>query len=108
MCTAHKFAIVAEATGRIAILNAFGGGTHRQRHLMIPWCTFCDPEVARIGMTVVEARQRSISAKSFTILMQDVDCTITDGQDDGFVKMYIREGPTRFWEPPLWRPRRTK
>jgi pyruvate/2-oxoglutarate dehydrogenase complex dihydrolipoamide dehydrogenase (E3) component len=43
-------------------------------------------------MHVREARQRSILVKSFTIMMQDVDRAITDGQDDGFVKIHIRDG----------------
>ncbi|MGB6603471.1 MAG: FAD-containing oxidoreductase [Steroidobacteraceae bacterium] len=92
VCKAHRFANVADATGRMAALNAFADERERQSHLMIPSCTYCDPEIARIGMNVVQARQRSVSAKSFTIMMQDVDRAITDGQDDGFVKIYVREG----------------
>jgi pyruvate/2-oxoglutarate dehydrogenase complex dihydrolipoamide dehydrogenase (E3) component len=92
VCKAYQFANVAEATGRMAVLNAFAADRERQSHLMIPSCTYCDPEIARIGMNVLQARQRSISVKSFTIMMQDVDRAITDGQDDGFVKIYVREG----------------
>jgi hypothetical protein len=43
-----------------------------------------------IGMSVKEARERAISVKSYTVMMQDVDRAITDGQDDGFVKVYVR------------------
>jgi pyruvate/2-oxoglutarate dehydrogenase complex dihydrolipoamide dehydrogenase (E3) component len=41
---------------------------------------------------VLEARQRSIPIKSFTIMMQDVDRAITDGQDVGYLKIHIKEG----------------
>jgi pyruvate/2-oxoglutarate dehydrogenase complex dihydrolipoamide dehydrogenase (E3) component len=92
VCMAHKFTNVAEATGRMAALNAFGARRRRQSHLLIPRCTYCDPEIAHIGMHVWEARERSIPVKSFTIMMQDVDRAITDGQDDGFVKIHIRDG----------------
>ena len=92
VCKAHKFSNVAEASARVAVLNAFGRTTQRQSHLTIPWCTYCDPEIAHIGMHIREARRRGIIIKSFTVMMQDVDRAITDGQDDGFVKMYVREG----------------
>ncbi len=92
VCKTHKFANVAEASARIAVLNAFGRVTQRQNHLTIPWCTYCDPEIAHIGMHIREARRRGIVLKTFTVMMQDVDRAITDGQDDGFVKIYVREG----------------
>jgi pyruvate/2-oxoglutarate dehydrogenase complex dihydrolipoamide dehydrogenase (E3) component len=92
VCSSHKFTNVAQATGRMAVLNAFGKRRERQSHLLIPWCTFCDPEIAHIGMQVWEARQQGVPVKTFTIMMQDVDRAMTDGQDDGFVKLHIRDG----------------
>jgi pyruvate/2-oxoglutarate dehydrogenase complex dihydrolipoamide dehydrogenase (E3) component len=91
-CMAYKFTNVADATGRMAALNAFGTRRKRRSHMLIPWCTYCDPEIAHIGMQVWEASQRSIPVKSFTIMMHDVDRAITDDQDNGFVKLHIREG----------------
>ena len=92
VCSGHKFTNVAQATGRMAVLNAFGKRRERQSHLLIPWCTFCDPEIAHIGMQVWEARQQGVPVKTFTIMMQDVDRAMTDGQDDGFVKLHVRDG----------------
>lgn len=92
VCKADKFANIAEASARIAVVNAFGGTEKRKSHLTIPWCTYCDPEIAHIGMDIVEAGRKSIAVKSLTVMMQDVDRAITDGQDEGFVKIYVREG----------------
>jgi pyruvate/2-oxoglutarate dehydrogenase complex dihydrolipoamide dehydrogenase (E3) component len=92
VCLAHKFTNVAEASAKMAIGNAFRGQGKRRSHLNIPWCTFCDPEIAHVGMHVREARERSIPIKSYTVMMQDVDRAITDGQDEGFVKIHVREG----------------
>jgi pyruvate/2-oxoglutarate dehydrogenase complex dihydrolipoamide dehydrogenase (E3) component len=92
VCNLHRFAHVAEATARLAVHNAFGGRIAHQSRLTIPWCTYCDPEIAHIGMHLREARKQSLPVKSFTIMMQDVDRAITDGLDDGFVKIYVREG----------------
>jgi pyruvate/2-oxoglutarate dehydrogenase complex dihydrolipoamide dehydrogenase (E3) component len=92
VCLTHKFTNIAEASGRMAVLNALLGGDHRRSHMIIPWCTFCDPEIAHVGLQVWDARRESIPVKSFTVMMQDVDRAITDGRDDGFVKIHVREG----------------
>jgi pyruvate/2-oxoglutarate dehydrogenase complex dihydrolipoamide dehydrogenase (E3) component len=92
VCTLPRFTHVAEAAARLAVHNAFGGRIAHQGRLTIPRCTYCDPEIAHIGIHLSEAREQSIPVKSFTIMMQDVDRAITDGLDEGFVKIYVREG----------------
>jgi pyruvate/2-oxoglutarate dehydrogenase complex dihydrolipoamide dehydrogenase (E3) component len=92
VCDWHHFTNVAEGSARIAVQNAFGATIQRPDQSQIPWCTYCDPEIAHIGIDVREASRRSIPIKSFTVMMQDVDRAITDGQDDGFVKIYVRDG----------------
>ena len=87
-----KFTNAAVASGRIATQNALSRGQKRQSQLIIPWCTYCDPEIAHIGTHVWEARQQSIPIKSFTVMMHDVDRAITDGQNLGFVKIHVEEG----------------
>jgi pyruvate/2-oxoglutarate dehydrogenase complex dihydrolipoamide dehydrogenase (E3) component len=93
--SAHPFTNIAEASARLAVQNAFGARMQRQSRLTIPWCTYCDPEIAHIGLHLREARRQSIPVKCFTVMMQDVDRAITDEQDDGFVKIYVREGTNR-------------
>jgi pyruvate/2-oxoglutarate dehydrogenase complex dihydrolipoamide dehydrogenase (E3) component len=90
VCLPHKFTNAAAATGRMAVLNAFDGGNHRVSRMIVPWCTYCDPEIAHIGMQLWDARRQSIPVKTYTIMMQDVDRAITDGRDDGFVKIHLR------------------
>jgi len=92
VCMSHRFTNVAEVSARLAVQNALQGERKRKSHLTIPWCTFCDPEIAHIGIQVWEARRQSIPVKTFTVMMQDVDRAITDGQDDGFVKIHVKEG----------------
>ena len=93
--TTHPFTNIAEASAQLAVQNAFGARMQRQNRLTIPWCTYCDPEIAHIGMHLREARRQSIPVKCFTVMMQDVDRAITDEQDDGFVKIYVKEGTDR-------------
>jgi pyruvate/2-oxoglutarate dehydrogenase complex dihydrolipoamide dehydrogenase (E3) component len=92
VCNWHHFTNVAEGSARIAVQNAFGAMIQRPDQSRIPWCTYCDPEIAHIGINVREANQRSIPIQSFTVMMQDVDRAITDGQDDGFIKIYVKDG----------------
>jgi pyruvate/2-oxoglutarate dehydrogenase complex dihydrolipoamide dehydrogenase (E3) component len=43
-------------------------------------------------MYVTEARRKNVPVKTFTILMHEVDRAIVDGEEDGFVKLHVREG----------------
>lgn len=95
VCMTHKYTHVAHSTGQIAALNALTGARQRHTDLIIPWCTFCVPEVAHIGMQAWEARERGIPVKTYTVMMQDVDRAITDRQDQGFVKLHVAEGKGR-------------
>jgi pyruvate/2-oxoglutarate dehydrogenase complex dihydrolipoamide dehydrogenase (E3) component len=95
VCLAHAFTSSAAASARIVVRNALFLGRQRMSALTIPWCTYTDPEVAHVGLYVKEARQRRIPVKTFTIPMHDVDRAITDGEEDGFVKIHVREGSDR-------------
>jgi pyruvate/2-oxoglutarate dehydrogenase complex dihydrolipoamide dehydrogenase (E3) component len=95
VCLEHKFTHAAEASARIAIRNALFLGRKRLSALTIPWCTYTDPEIAHIGLYVREAREKAIPVTTFTILMQDVDRAVTDGEEQGFVKIHVRQGNDR-------------
>ncbi|SRR5665213_491773 len=92
VCMDLKFTNAAQASARIAVQNALAGGHERQSRLTIPWCTYCDPEIAHVGLHVWEARLQSVPIKSYTVLMHDVDRAITEGLDAGFVKIHVAEG----------------
>ena len=92
VCLEHKFTDSAEASARIVVQNALFLGRKRMSALTIPWCTYTDPEIAHVGMYVKEARQRNIPVKTFTVPTHEVDRAIADGEEDGFVKIHVREG----------------
>ncbi len=95
VCLKHKFTHAAEASARIAVRNALFFGRERLSALIIPWCTYTDPEIAHIGLYVREAREKSIPVTTFTILMHDVDRAVIDGEENGFVKIHVRQGTDR-------------
>jgi pyruvate/2-oxoglutarate dehydrogenase complex dihydrolipoamide dehydrogenase (E3) component len=95
VCLEHKFAHAAEASARIAAVNALGPRRERLSRLIVPWCTYTDPEIAHVGLYVRDAWRRSIPAKTYVVLMHDVDRAVTDGEDEGFVKIHVQEGKDR-------------
>jgi pyruvate/2-oxoglutarate dehydrogenase complex dihydrolipoamide dehydrogenase (E3) component len=92
VCLKHKFTHTADASARIVVQNALFLGRKRMSALTIPWCTYTDPEIAHVGLYVREARENSIPVKTYTIPMHDVDRAVIDGEDEGFVKIHVREG----------------
>ncbi|KWT91644.1 MULTISPECIES: mercuric reductase [unclassified Variovorax] len=92
VCLEHKFTDTADASARIGVQNALLLGRKRMSALTIPWCTYTDPEVAHVGIYVRQARERNIPVKTFTVPMHDVDRAMADGEEDGFVKIHVREG----------------
>ena len=92
VCLEHKFTDTADASARIVVQNALFLGRKRMSALTIPWCTYTDPEVAHVGLYVKQARERKIPVKTFTVPMHQVDRAITDGEEDGFVKIHVRQG----------------
>lgn len=92
VCLDEKFSDTAEASARLAVHNALARGRKRLSKLIISWCTYTDPEIAHVGLYVRQARERNIPVKTFTILMHEVDRAVADSEEDGFVKIHVREG----------------
>ena len=92
VCMAWKFTHAAEEAARIAVQNALLPGRRKLSALAMPWCTYTDPEIAHVGMYEHEARQRGIDVDTFTHPWRDVDRAITDGEEDGFVKIHVKKG----------------
>jgi pyruvate/2-oxoglutarate dehydrogenase complex dihydrolipoamide dehydrogenase (E3) component len=80
---------------RIAIQNALFLGRAKASALIIPWCTYTDPEVAHVGLYEAEAQARGIAVQTFTQPMAHVDRAVLDGDTDGFVKVHVRAGSDR-------------
>ncbi|WP_222564435.1 mercuric reductase [Novilysobacter antarcticus] len=92
VCLVHRFNDTARASARLAVANALDGANERLSELVIPWCTYTDPEIAHVGMYVRHAREKGIGVRTFTVPMHTVDRAITDGNDAGFVKIHVRDG----------------
>lgn len=92
ICLKYKFTHTADATARIVIQNGLFGGRKKLSVLTIPWCTYTDPEIAHVGMYEKDARERGIEVDTFVRFMNEVDRAVTDGEEEGFVKIHVRKG----------------
>ncbi len=62
---------------------------------VMPWTTFTDPEVARVGLCEEEAKQRSIPHEITTFDLADLDRAIVERERRGLVKVLTRPGKDR-------------
>ncbi|HJT77508.1 MAG TPA: mercuric reductase, partial [Gemmataceae bacterium] len=95
ICSPYKFTHAADAMARVVLQNAFFLGGRRASALVMPWCTYTDPEVARVGLSEEEARQQGVRVRVFRQEMAEVDRAVLDGATAGFVKVLVREGTGR-------------
>ena len=58
----------------------------------IPWCTFTDPEIARVGLNEKDAIRQGISYEVTRYEINDLDRAITDSEDQGFIKVLTKPG----------------
>jgi pyruvate/2-oxoglutarate dehydrogenase complex dihydrolipoamide dehydrogenase (E3) component len=92
VCSRFKFTHAADAMARIVIQNALFFGRKRASALVIPWCTYTDPEVAHVGLYEEEARRQSHRVETITIPLDAVDRAVVDEERDGFVRVHHARG----------------
>jgi pyruvate/2-oxoglutarate dehydrogenase complex dihydrolipoamide dehydrogenase (E3) component len=89
VCTPYKFTHTADAMARIVIANSLFHGRQKASSLVIPWCTYTDPEVAHVGLYEHEARARGIPVLTLTVPLGEVDRAIVDGESEGFARVHL-------------------
>jgi len=90
VCLPAKFTHVADAASRAVLQNAlFPGPRKRFSKLTLAWSTYTDPEIAQVGLSAAEARDRGLEAETITVAMADVDRALAEGDTDGFLKIHV-------------------
>ncbi len=97
VCMPYQFTHAADAAARIVIRNTLFSFLPKQKFssLIIPWCTYTDPEVAHVGLSESEADKKGIAIDTFKRALHDVDRAITDSETEGFVKIHVKKGSDR-------------
>jgi pyruvate/2-oxoglutarate dehydrogenase complex dihydrolipoamide dehydrogenase (E3) component len=92
VCLSHKFTHAADATARLVIQNALFLGRKKLSSLTVPWCTYTTPEIAHVGVYERDVQERGISVDTHFIPMSGVDRAVTDGEQEGFLKIHVQKG----------------
>jgi len=93
----YQFTHTAAHQAWYASVNALFGTFKKFRadYSVIPWATFTDPEVARVGLNELEAKERKIAYEVSVFGIDDLDRAIADGEAHGLVKVLTVPGKDR-------------
>ena len=92
ICAPFKFTHTANALGRMAMLNALFWGRTRMSRLVVPWCTYTDPEIAHVGLYEHQAKERGEQVTTLTVPLAENDRAILDGEEQGFLRVHLKRG----------------
>ena len=90
----YQFTHVAAHQAWYAAVNALFGDFKKFKadYSVIPWATFIDPEVARVGLNETEAKEKDIAYEATQYGIDDLDRAIADSEAHGFVKVLTVPG----------------
>jgi pyruvate/2-oxoglutarate dehydrogenase complex dihydrolipoamide dehydrogenase (E3) component/uncharacterized membrane protein YdjX (TVP38/TMEM64 family) len=90
----YQFTHTASHQAWYAAVNALFGSLRKFRadYSVIPWATFTEPEVARVGLNETEAREKKIRYEVTTYGIDDLDRAIADSEAHGLVKVLTVPG----------------
>ena len=90
----YQFTHTASHMAWYAAVNALFGTFKKFRvdYSVIPWATFSEPEVARVGLNEIEAKEQGIEYEITTYGIDDLDRAIADGNAEGLVKILTVPG----------------
>lgn len=90
VCGPYAFTHVAEYQAGIVVSNALFPFVNRKAdYRVVPWVTFTDPELGRVGMTEAEAKKEygEKNVQVFRFQFEDVDRAVIEGEGSGLIKL---------------------
>jgi pyruvate/2-oxoglutarate dehydrogenase complex dihydrolipoamide dehydrogenase (E3) component len=89
------FTHMADAQARLVVRNIlmpFQFLRQKMDYSVVPWCTYTDPEVARVGLGEKEAQQKNVDYDLFVVPLEDVDRAVVESEEAGFAKILTAKG----------------
>jgi pyruvate/2-oxoglutarate dehydrogenase complex dihydrolipoamide dehydrogenase (E3) component len=93
----YQFTHTAAHTAWYCAVNALFGRFRKYKvdYSVVPWATFTEPEVARVGLNETEAKEKGVPYEVTTYGLDDLDRAIADGEAEGLVKVLTVPGKDR-------------
>jgi pyruvate/2-oxoglutarate dehydrogenase complex dihydrolipoamide dehydrogenase (E3) component len=88
VCSRYQFTHAADAMARTMIANALFFSRRKVTDLVMPWCTYTDPEIAHVGYYEKDATAAGYEVATITQSLGAVDRAILDGEADGFARVH--------------------
>jgi len=93
----YQFTHMASHQAWFASVNALFGFVKKFKvdYKVVPFATFTDPEVARVGLSETEARAQGLEYDVSRYDLEDLDRAIAEGENHGFIKVLTAKGSDR-------------
>ncbi|MBJ20567.1 MAG: mercuric reductase [bacterium] len=96
VCMKWKFTHAADAAAKIVVQNALFAvgpiGRKKLSDLIMPWCTYTEPEIAHVGLYERDALEQGVEIDTYQVSMAEANRAVTDGQEEGIVKVHVKRG----------------
>ena len=92
VCGPYPFTHMAEYQAGIIISNAIFRFPKKADYRVVPWVTYTDPELARVGLTEQQAKDKGVSPQVLRFDFRDIDRALTEGEATGFSKLVTHKG----------------
>jgi pyruvate/2-oxoglutarate dehydrogenase complex dihydrolipoamide dehydrogenase (E3) component len=89
------FTHMADAQARVVVRNIlmpFQFLRQKMDYSVVPWCTYTDPEVARVGLGEKAAKRQNVDYDLFVVPLEDVDRAVVESEEAGFAKILTAQG----------------
>jgi pyruvate/2-oxoglutarate dehydrogenase complex dihydrolipoamide dehydrogenase (E3) component len=83
----QQFTHLAEHHAGIVLRQAIFRMRWAKPSPVVPWCTFTDPELARVGLSETEAKARGVLHRVYRFPFDDIDRARTEGETEGLAKI---------------------
>lgn len=83
----QQFTHVAEHHAGVVLRNALFRLPAKVESRVVPWCTFTEPEIARVGLSEAEAGAQGLAFESYRFDFADLDRARAEGETDGFARI---------------------
>ncbi len=87
-----QFTHAADAQARMVIRNALFHGRSKKSDLVIPWCTYTQPELAHVGIDAGAVHERRDEVETLTVPLDALDRARLAGETDGFLRIHLERG----------------